>query len=195
VSRVQARADFLDSLLITKPLTETLIRWILETALRFAAVFSGDSKAFDLIRPMADCKPNTGPLAPDERAAIVDMVEKDLMSVETAMVLLGIDDPDAEKAKILLESDSLTFSQKLKLITALALVKYTLHDSQFEFFDKELGFEVRDQAAIDAENAQQLDLQTQRIKAMKVSQNPNDTNLPPPPVPNAPPSNTPPSGG
>jgi hypothetical protein len=100
VSRVQARADFAKSLLQTKAELDALGRWLIETALGLAAIFAGTPGRFDGLRADFACRLDTGPLSAEERAQIVAEVAAGLMSVETALTLLGHDDPDAERARI-----------------------------------------------------------------------------------------------
>ena len=102
VSRIQARGDFLSSLRPTKTQVDAAGRWVLETALALAASFAGTANPYADLRATFDCRIDSGPLAPEERAAIINEVsnEPPLRSVEDAMTLLGIDDPDAMLAQI-----------------------------------------------------------------------------------------------
>lgn len=102
VSRIQARGDFLSSLRPTKTQVDAAGRWVLETALALAASFAGIANPYHDLRATFDCRLDVGPLVPEERQAIILEVSNDppLRSVEDAMTLLGIDDPDAMLAQI-----------------------------------------------------------------------------------------------
>lgn len=99
-SRKQARADFAKSLLITKTEIDRLGRWLLETALALAALFSGQPGRFASLRATFACHVDTGPLSSEEVQQILNQVERDLLSPETAMALLGVEDVDAEQQRI-----------------------------------------------------------------------------------------------
>lgn len=102
-SRKQARADFEKSLGPTKAQVDKLVRWILETALALASHFAGQGARYTALRATCDCRVDTGPLGSEERKAILDQVAAGLLSKETALALLGIEDVDAELARIAAE--------------------------------------------------------------------------------------------
>ncbi len=100
VARIQARSEFLATLLLTQPEIEAAIRWILETALALAEAIAGTpGKYTNVVRAQVAVKLDAGPLTPEERGAIESSIGKTI-SQETAMLLLGVDDVDAEKAKM-----------------------------------------------------------------------------------------------
>jgi len=105
-SRKQARADFEDSLLPTKSDVDTLIRNVLAAVLALAAVFAGQRGRYAGLRPTCDCRLNTGPLSGDEQREIVNQYDTGLISRETAMARIGIEDVDAEAARIAAEQDT-----------------------------------------------------------------------------------------
>lgn len=99
-SRIQALADFIISLKDTKERADDLGRWLLSTALAVAANLLGKPTMFDDLVVSFDCKIDTGKLTPSERTALLEEVAKRLRSRQSAMILLGIDDPDAELRQI-----------------------------------------------------------------------------------------------
>lgn len=99
-SRKQARAEFATSLLLTKAVADAALRWLLETALALAATFVGSPDRFAELRCEVGCLVDAGPLSSDERDAIMAQHEKGLLSAETAMAQLGVEDTDAELARI-----------------------------------------------------------------------------------------------
>lgn len=99
-SRKQARADFATSLLATKAEIDGLIRWLIETALAAASLFAGQAGRYAGLRAVADCRLDTGPLSSLEQSEIVKQVDADLLSRETAMSRLGVEDVDAEEQRI-----------------------------------------------------------------------------------------------
>lgn len=102
-SRIQARADFAKSLLATKAQLDAVGRWLIEAALALASVFAGQPGRYAALRATFDCRIDTGPLTAAERAQIVAEVEKGVLSLETALAMLGHDDVDAELARIAAE--------------------------------------------------------------------------------------------
>jgi hypothetical protein len=78
VARIQARFEYLNTLLLTQPEAETALSFTIETALAMAEALAR---------------------APDERAAIEASIGKTL-SQATAMTLLGVDDVASERARM-----------------------------------------------------------------------------------------------
>jgi hypothetical protein len=106
-SRIQARSDFITSLRDTKTQVDAAGRWILETALNLAAALSNESGKFSSLRFRFDSQIDAGPLSPDERRLIREETEgpKPLRSVQNAMTLLGVEDPQAMIEEIASESE------------------------------------------------------------------------------------------
>lgn len=99
-SRVEARAEYLTTLQETQPEAEALLRFIIETSLAMAeALAQTPGKYTSVLRAQAQCKLDAGPLSADERRAILEQIGKSI-SQETAMALLGVDDIEAERAKM-----------------------------------------------------------------------------------------------
>lgn len=117
VSRVESRAQFVWSLLETKVHVEAMLRWLLETALLLAAnlmaerVVEGTGEGavrrvsdggkalverYKALRARVDVHASAGPLAPDEKRVVIEQYQAGVMSRETAIVMLGTEDVDAE---------------------------------------------------------------------------------------------------
>ena len=114
-SRKQAMADFEESLLLTKPQVEAAVRWLLETALAMAAVFSGQPGRYAGLRVQVNCHLRVGPLSEGEQKLVGELADKKLLSKETARGRLGIEDPDAEAARVASEQQD----EQVLLSTAL----------------------------------------------------------------------------
>jgi hypothetical protein len=109
VSRVQARADFVQSLLKTKPKIEGVLRSRLRAVLLLAAFLADDKehlKRFKELRVRVDCRLDPGPMTPDEKRALLELHEGGMISRETAQTLLGIEDLDGEQQKLQNEQES-----------------------------------------------------------------------------------------
>lgn len=99
-SRVEARAEFASSLGDSKDPIDDLGRWLLETELRLGALICNRTKDFLPLRCDFNAIVETGPITPEERKANRADVAVGLLSKETAMSENGIDDTDAELARI-----------------------------------------------------------------------------------------------
>jgi hypothetical protein len=100
VSRIQARAEFLNTLLRTQSEVESALVWLIETALAMAEAIAGTPGQFtNVLRCQASCKLDTGPITPEERKAIEASIGVTI-SQETAMLMLDVDDVDAEKSRM-----------------------------------------------------------------------------------------------
>lgn len=104
-SRKQARADFLTSLADTTTQLERAGRWLLETLLAMASAFSGQEGRFEALRAVFTCRIDVGPISADDMGATRDNVRAGLLSEESGMAQIGVEDVDAEKAKIAAERD------------------------------------------------------------------------------------------
>ncbi len=117
-SRKQAMADYLISLRVTAPVVESAGRWLLETVLSMVAQFAGQTGRYDGLRATFDCRLNAGPVPALEMEAVLKMVEGGVLSRETGMSRLGVDDTDAEASRLLAEQEaSLTMKQDKATIT------------------------------------------------------------------------------
>lgn len=169
VSRVQARADFLDSLSKTKPQVDDAVRWVLEVALDHACYFAGTTreKEFGLVRASCDVQVSTGPLTTEERQAVMEMVEKEMMSLETAMQLLGVEDVDAERSRLKQEAANPNPSRKLKTVEAYAKAGYAFAPDQMGDLDKEVGVKPRDMTIVAEQQSMQQDMNRERLRQQK----------------------------
>jgi hypothetical protein len=105
-SRIQARADFEADLGRTKPVLDDALRWVLETVLAFVAEFSGQAGRYEPLRVDAYCILDPGPIPTEENRTTVELVNAELLSRETGMSRVGVDDPAAERAKIEAEREA-----------------------------------------------------------------------------------------
>lgn len=104
-SRRQAMADFIVDLLLSLPEINKAGRWLLETSLALSAIFSGQSGRFDALRATFGCRIDPGPLSADDLRLIIELVKSKLMSRETGMSRVGIEDVTAEIARLLAEAE------------------------------------------------------------------------------------------
>ena len=99
-SRVNARIEYLSTLQLTQSEVEELFRFIVDTTLAMAEALAEKPGHYtSLIRCQASCRLDTGPISPQERTALEASIGKTL-SQETAMMLLGIEDIEAERIRM-----------------------------------------------------------------------------------------------
>lgn len=99
-SRLTARIEYLATLQLTQGEVEAAFRFIVDTALAMAEALAEKPGEFtNFIRAQCACRLDGGPLLPAERQAIEASIGKTI-SQETAMMLVGIEDVDAEKARM-----------------------------------------------------------------------------------------------
>jgi hypothetical protein len=118
-SRKQALYDFTMSLMDTAEEVERALRWLLETTLNLAAVFSGEPGRYVGLRVNAMARIDVGPLSADDQRALTELVGARLMSQRTAMARLGIDDPDAEEQQIEQEQEQQRQQARMSLGEAM----------------------------------------------------------------------------
>jgi len=99
-SRKQATSDYLDSLGLTATAVQGAVRWMLGTTLRLAAVLMGAPERYDALRPMAAVSIKVVQPTSEDVTATIDKRSAGLISRETAMTEVGIEDPDAELERI-----------------------------------------------------------------------------------------------
>ena len=100
ISREQARADFETRVLPDAAATDAQGRAVLTAVLGLAARLMNTPDAFAGLRVDFSCVVNTGPLSTEEQAQIRENVAARLLSEETGMSRLGVDDVLAERARI-----------------------------------------------------------------------------------------------
>lgn len=111
-SREQARAEFERSLKDTKTVLDAAGRWQLETALRLAAYISGQGEKYLKLRADFNCLVDAGEIDPEKARLVIEMRvpggpnNQPLISDERARQLVGVEDPEAELAKIEEEAPS-----------------------------------------------------------------------------------------
>jgi hypothetical protein len=104
-SRRQAMADFITDLLLTLPELNEAGRWLLETTLALASIFSGQPGRFASLRATFSCRLDPGPISADELRLVMELVAAKLLSRETGMSRVGVEDVTAEMARILAEAE------------------------------------------------------------------------------------------
>lgn len=102
-SRLTARIEYLATLQLTQGQVEAAFRFIVETALAMAeALAERPGEYTKFIRCQCACRLDGGPLLPAERQAIETSIGKTI-SQETAMMLVGIEDVEAERARMAMD--------------------------------------------------------------------------------------------
>lgn len=128
-SRLNARIEYLATLQLTQGEVESAFRFIVDTALAMAEAMSEKVGYFtSVIRTQVACRLDAGPLLPAERQAIEASIGKTI-SRETAMMLVGIEDVDAELARMAM--DPLSRAEFAKIIGE-AVSKLTSTGATFE---------------------------------------------------------------
>lgn len=104
-SRKQARGDFQQDLELTAPELTRAVRWLIETVLAVASALAGQPGRYAALRATCTARLDTGPLSGDEIGQVQSLTgDKQLLSQETGMSRIGIEDTDAEKALIAAET-------------------------------------------------------------------------------------------
>lgn len=183
-SRIQLRADFETSLRDTRNQSEAAYRWMLETLAKLGGLFTGQASRYDTLRATVQANVNTGPLTDGERAAIIEQFKEGLRSRESAMVLLGVDDPDAEFLRIVgeLPSNPVSFED-------LAMLGITLLPEQEAAVMQNAGLTVTPEQLAELKAAREANQQLRRSAgaARDRALNPQDQ----PPADDAPPGEDP----
>lgn len=99
-SRVQAMADFISDLRVTKTRVDAAGRWLLQTVLYLAGELCGKTTQVDDVKIAFECILNPGPIPAELAKQILEQYKAKLKSRFTAMSELGIDDPEAEAGRI-----------------------------------------------------------------------------------------------
>jgi hypothetical protein len=105
-SREQARAEYRGSLQDSKEPLDDAGRWLLESGLRVGAQFCNRTNDFAQLRCDFDSRVEDSPPSADDKRATLELVKAKMISRETGMMNVGIDDTDGELAKIAEESKS-----------------------------------------------------------------------------------------
>jgi hypothetical protein len=99
-SRRQAISDFVADVRKTKSIVDEAGRWLIETVLAMAALFSGQPGRYDELRANFESRLDPGPTTTEAQQLVINQRGAGILSLETAMVRSDVDDPDAELAKI-----------------------------------------------------------------------------------------------
>lgn len=100
ISRVEARDEFRKSLQDAKTPLDSLIRYIIEFAMMYAANLTGREAEFSAFRCDANCVVDAGKPTPEEIEVYAKQYEAGAISFETFQSYIGVEDTDAETAKI-----------------------------------------------------------------------------------------------
>lgn len=129
ISRVMARASFIERLKKLKPKIEGVLRSRLRGVALLACYLSSDAadkarleRIKTELRVNVECHINPGPLTPEERQAVIALYEAGIIPLEDAQIMLGIEDVDAVAQKLRAERDqSLSLLlDRAKIINELA---------------------------------------------------------------------------
>lgn len=154
-SRREARAEFEKSLKFLKTQIDTLGRWILEYALSFAAALCGRTADFADLRCNFDSIVDAGMPDPEERAANIADYKEGVISLQTLRSRNGVEDPDAERARI--ESEpayEINLLKKILEVLQMANGKISV-ENQNRMLGKALGWKDEEIAGNLAELAEE----------------------------------------
>ena len=101
---IQGQGEYLLDLMNAKAEVDRAGKWLLETAWALAENPAGAAVSVDL-RAVFDCRVNAGPLSSAMRQQVLAEFGAGLISRETAMSLLGVDDVEAEEARLRREAE------------------------------------------------------------------------------------------
>lgn len=120
-SRIQSRQDFLQAIMTYKSDLDELGSWLMTTLLKLMSNVCNKVDQFSEYRVVFDSKISVGKLSPEEITAVVSMYSASVVSKETTMVLLGIDDPELEKLMISVESKETAIEGLIKQKASIAI--------------------------------------------------------------------------
>lgn len=110
----QKRANFVLNLSTSVAQLNEIGRAVLETAWLIAVAFTQTTDPFPGLKMMFECRVDAGPLSAAETQELSDLVEKGLLSRQTAMARCGVDDVDAEMNNIENDPDGMLVRDKQK---------------------------------------------------------------------------------
>lgn len=99
-SRIQSRMDFVNRAKRFKPDLDRVGTWLMRTMIHYAAAAAGKNEYFKGINIDFDCKVSAGDLSAQERQVVINQYGAGLLSRESAIVLLGSEEPLIEIDKI-----------------------------------------------------------------------------------------------
>lgn len=131
-SREQARADFEADITKMKNPLELMLRDTIRSAIAFANAMSSEHSGFlETYRIVVDVNISTGPTSPEEIKQNNENVEKGTLSRESAMVLNGVEDVEAELQKIQEQPVNMLGIRRRQMIVAnLALQAFPQLDAE-----------------------------------------------------------------
>ena len=99
-SRIQALADFENSLKLTAKEINSGIQWLLESALSLAAAIMGKEGAYDEFRATVQCNTHAGPVSTEMIRTLSDATDANFISHETGLSKMGVQDVESELQRI-----------------------------------------------------------------------------------------------
>lgn len=99
-ARIQALADFENSLAATAKCVDGALQWVLESALTLAGAIMGNDSMFDEYRVMVQCNTNAGPVSTEMLRTLADVTDRNFISHETSLTRAGVQDTEAELQRI-----------------------------------------------------------------------------------------------
>lgn len=102
-SRIQALSDFILKIGKYKSEVDEQGSWLLTVILRWAAALANKSDQFKDTSVMFDSKMHVASLSTEEKNTVMTMRDKSILSLSSARVLLGVDDPGLEDELVLVE--------------------------------------------------------------------------------------------
>lgn len=105
---IQAQGEYLADLTDAAAEVSEGGRWLLEVVWRMACGLAETPERASGVRAVFECRPQAGPLSSAMRQEIIRQYEAGLLSAETAMSLLGVDDIDAERERMEAEAQTTT---------------------------------------------------------------------------------------
>lgn len=110
VSRIVARVEFMGTLGETKPTVDGCLEWEADTRLAMAEAFTGGREGGKAphpysayLRANAECKLDPGPITPEERTALKELVADGIYSKEYIRVMMGTEDSKEEETRVATE--------------------------------------------------------------------------------------------
>lgn len=104
-SRIQALEDFIKDVRDTKSTIDKAGVWLIETIMYLAGDFSNNNSYPEEYKATFNCRIDPGNIPAELRDKIIKQYNEGLLSRETAMAMLGVDDIESELSKIDSASD------------------------------------------------------------------------------------------
>jgi len=134
ISRREAKKDFEDDVSTSVNHFNEAGKWMIETLIYLATWMNGTDADEPEYIAQFECNPNLGAVTSEDVDIIAKMRETGLISDETAMSRLGVDDVKSEKAKI--DTDFLKAKALLDVITQS---QYTSAELVVQLYKKMIG--------------------------------------------------------